>query len=77
MENMTNGDENEEVKKQETMCIGTCFDCRQVTLNTVNIGFRNQPPSEGSRLLNPVEVTKVSGFLLPTATSWSLKAKFP
>ena len=46
--------------------------------STVYIGFWDQPLSEGSRLLNPVEVTtKVSGFWLPIVTSWLLKAKFP
>ena len=45
--------------------------------STVYIGFWDQPPSEGSRLLNPVEVAKVSGFWLPIVTSWLLKAKFP
>ena len=45
--------------------------------STVYIGFWDQPLSEGSRLLNPVEVAKVSGFWLPIATSWLLKAKFP
>ena len=44
--------------------------------STVYIGFWDQPLSEGSRLLNPVEVAKVSGFWLPIATSWLLKA-FP
>ena len=43
----------------------------------VYIGFWDQPLSEGLRLLNPVEVAKVSGFWLPIATSWLLKAKFP
>ena len=42
-----------------------------------NIGFWDQPPSKGSRLLNPVEVTKESGFLLPLATNCLLIAKFP
>ena len=45
--------------------------------STVYVGFWDQPPSEGSRLLNPVEVAKVSGFWLLIATSWLLKAKFP
>ena len=43
----------------------------------VYIGFWDQPLSEGSRLLNPVEVAKVSGFWLPITTCWLLKAKFP
>ena len=45
--------------------------------STVYVGFWDQPLSEGSRLQNPVEVAKVSGFWLPIATSWLLKAKFP
>ena len=45
--------------------------------STVYIGFWDQPLSESSRLLNPVEVAKVSGFWLPKVTRWLLKAKFP
>ena len=41
---------------------------------TVYIGFSDQPPSQGSRSLNPMEVAKLSGFSLGLATRWLLKA---
>ena len=44
--------------------------------NTVYIGFCDQPLSQGSRSLNPMEVAKLSGFPLGIATRWSLKAIF-
>ena len=41
--------------------------------NTVYIGFYDQPPSQGSRSLNPMEVAKSRGFSPGIATRWSLK----
>ena len=41
--------------------------------STVNIGFYDQPSSQGSGSLNPVMVAKLSGFSLGLATRWSLK----
>ena len=44
-------------------------------LNTVNIGFRNQPPSEGSRLLNPARPLKqevYSDQVVAKARVWQL-----
>ena len=35
-----------------------------------------QPPSQGSRSLNPLEIARLSGFPLGIATRWSLKAIF-
>ena len=43
---------------------------------TVNIGFCDHPPSQGSRSLKPMEVAKLSGFPLGIATRRSLKAIF-
>ena len=43
------------------------------TLNTVYIGFYDQPPSQESGSLNPKVVAKLSGFSLGLATRWSLK----
>ena len=43
-------------------------------LNTVYIGFCDQPPSQGSRSLKPMEVAILSGFPLGIATRQSLKA---
>ena len=44
-----------------------------ITLSTVNLGFYDQPPSQGSRPLNPKVVAKLSEFLLGSTTRWSLK----
>ena len=44
--------------------------------STVNIGFCDQPPSQGSRSLKPMEVAILSGFPLVIATRRSLKAIF-
>ena len=41
--------------------------------STVYIGFWDQPPSKGSRSLNPMEVAKSRGFFPGIATRWSLK----
>ena len=39
---------------------------------TVYIGFCDQPPSQGSRLLNPMEVAKSRGFSSGIGTRWLL-----
>ena len=41
--------------------------------NTVYIGFYDQPPSQGSRSLNPIVVAKLNEFSLGLTTRWSLK----
>ena len=41
---------------------------RKVFTSTVYIGFCDQPPSQGSRSQNPMEVAKSSGFPLGIAT---------
>ena len=57
----------------ETPFCTFCIDVH-VLRNTVYIGFCDQPQSQGSRSLNPMEVAKLSGFSLGLATRWSLKA---
>ena len=44
--------------------------------STVYIGFCDQPPSQGSRSLKPMEVAKLSGFQLGIVTRRSLKVIF-
>ena len=60
--------------KENNDNIGRQYDLKTFFLvYTVFIGFCDQPPSRGSRSLNPMEVAKSSGFPLGIATRWSLK----